>query len=435
MGSPQGSANSGLDPSPLTREHLERWSRLLPASPAARLSTGGDTARFSIETPDGPGALVEISSGAATVRPLDGDQTDFSLLADSEDWRRFFLAVPPPLFHSIFAMRMRVPTFAIRGDERRFAQFVGHVRRALEVGRVAANDAPAQSASSASALDLRGISGSYVDIQAAGHRSTVYVEQSGHGPDLFLLHTAGSDSRQLHPLLADPRLTSRFRITAFDLPGHGRSASVPGQLDGDYSLTLEAYRGTVVAVVDALGLDRPVVCGASMAGEICLELALSAPTLFSGIVACEASDHVPGRRTPWMDDPTIDTTIFAPEWIHGLLGPESPDQFKNLVLWTYSQGGAGTFAGDIDFYSGGWDARDRITDIDTGITPLVLMTGEYDYSCTPEMSEATAARIRGAHFVQMPGLGHFPLSENPDRFIPHLLQAVDTIRQESRSAA
>ena len=50
-----------------------------------------------------------------------------------------------------------------------------------------------------------------------------------------------------------------------------------------------------------------------------------------------------------------------------------------------------------------------------------MLTGEYDYSCTAEMSEATAAKIKGARFTRMDGIGHFPFTENPPLFAEYLL--------------
>jgi pimeloyl-ACP methyl ester carboxylesterase len=53
-----------------------------------------------------------------------------------------------------------------------------------------------------------------------------------------------------------------------------------------------------------------------------------------------------------------------------------------------------------------------------------MLTGEYDYSCTAEHSAATAAKIRGAKFQRMDGIGHFPFAENPDLFLDYLLPAL-----------
>jgi pimeloyl-ACP methyl ester carboxylesterase len=59
--------------------------------------------------------------------------------------------------------------------------------------------------------------------------------------------------------------------------------------------------------------------------------------------------------------------------------------------------------------------------IDTATCPVHLLTGEYDYACTPEESAATAAAIPDAKFTKMRGIGHFPMAENYPRFREHLL--------------
>lgn len=53
--------------------------------------------------------------------------------------------------------------------------------------------------------------------------------------------------------------------------------------------------------------------------------------------------------------------------------------------------------------------------------------GEYDNSCTPEASRETAARIPGAELTIMAGLGHFPMSEDPERFRGYLLPVLERI--------
>ena len=162
--------------------------------------------------------------------------------------------------------------------------------------------------------------------------------------------------------------------------------------------------------------EKPVLLGASMSGEICLEIALRAPERLAHIVACEATDHIPGRYTGLPLHPQVNGMIFTPEWVEGLMAPQSPAECAAEVWWHDSQGGFGTFPGNIRFYSGEWDARDRVHLIDTTLCPLTLLTGEYDYSCTAEASQATAAKIPGARFQRMDGIGHFPFAENPALF-------------------
>ena len=57
-----------------------------------------------------------------------------------------------------------------------------------------------------------------------------------------------------------------------------------------------------------------------------------------------------------------------------------------------------------------------------------MLTGEYDYSCSPDMSRETAAKINGAVFEVMRGLRHFPMSEDPERFMPYFFRALDHIQ-------
>jgi pimeloyl-ACP methyl ester carboxylesterase len=89
------------------------------------------------------------------------------------------------------------------------------------------------------------------------------------------------------------------------------------------------------------------------------------------------------------------------------------------------QGGPGVFRGDLHFYAEEGDLRGKLARIDTGRCPVALLTGEFDYSCRPEDTRATAAAIPGARAVIMPGLGHFPMSENFAALKPHLLPVLE----------
>jgi pimeloyl-ACP methyl ester carboxylesterase len=79
----------------------------------------------------------------------------------------------------------------------------------------------------------------------------------------------------------------------------------------------------------------------------------------------------------------------------------------------------------VHFYSNDWDARADLSRIDTRRCYVALLTGEYDYSCTPAMSEAVAKEIPGASFIVMPGMGHFPMIENYPEFRRYLLPELE----------
>lgn len=119
------------------------------------------------------------------------------------------------------------------------------------------------------------------------------------------------------------------------------------------------------------------------------------------------------------------------------MAPTAPLANKQLIWHLYSGQAYGMFHGDLDFYFGGWDGRSRVASIDTNSCPVYMLTGEYDWSNTPEMSQKTADKIPGAMHKAMPELGHFPATENPQKFVPHLLEAIEHIqrvRSESLSS-
>jgi pimeloyl-ACP methyl ester carboxylesterase len=64
--------------------------------------------------------------------------------------------------------------------------------------------------------------GRYVRFEIDGVAHRVYFEEAGPegggGIPLVCLHTAGADSRQFRHLLADPAVTQRYRVLAFDMP-------------------------------------------------------------------------------------------------------------------------------------------------------------------------------------------------------------------------
>ena len=74
--------------------------------------------------------------------------------------------------------------------------------------------------------------GRYLRLEIDGVDHRIYFEEAGpkegSGIPLVCLHTAGADNRQYRHLLADPEITSRFRVLAFDMPWHGKSTPPDG---------------------------------------------------------------------------------------------------------------------------------------------------------------------------------------------------------------
>lgn len=70
----------------------------------------------------------------------------------------------------------------------------------------------------------------------------------------------------------------------------------------------------------------------------------------------------------------------------------------------------------------------RIGRIDTGRTPAHILVGACDLTCTPEDARRTADAISDATLAVTDELGHFPMSEYPERFRPFFADALARMR-------
>ncbi|WP_407493094.1 alpha/beta fold hydrolase [Pseudooceanicola sp. MF1-13] len=277
-------------------------------------------------------------------------------------------------------------------------------------------------------VQIEPITGRYAHIDIDGTSHRIYWEEAGEGIPLVCLHTAGSDGRQYRALLNDPDITKEFRVMVFDMPWHGKSSPPAGQVDQPYQLSSDAYIAQIIAFCDAMALDRPVAMGCSIGGRIVLHLAHRHPERFRALIGLQSSAHVaPYYDTSWLDRADVHGGRICGAIAYGLMAPQSPEADKDETRWHYMQGGPGVFKGDMWFYKVDGDMRDMLDQIDTSKVPIHLLTGEYDYSCTPADSADLAQRL-GVDLTIMPEMGHFPMSENPLKFMEHLRPVLARIR-------
>jgi pimeloyl-ACP methyl ester carboxylesterase len=271
--------------------------------------------------------------------------------------------------------------------------------------------------------------GRYLHLDLFGRKHRIYVEEAGRGTPLLCLHTAGADGRQYRALMNDERITAKHRVIAFDMPWHGKSSPPEGWHNEEYQLTSAQYTGMILEISAALELDRPILMGCSIGGRIVLHLALEHPEAFRAIIGLQAGAHVdPYYDLNFLHRPDVHGGEVCAAIVSGLVGPDAPDKERWETLWHYMQGGPGVFKGDLYFYKLDGDIRDRVAQIDTTKCPLFLLSGEYDYSCTPEETLAVAKSIKGSHVEIMKGLGHFPMSEDPEKFLEYLRPVLDRIK-------
>jgi pimeloyl-ACP methyl ester carboxylesterase len=189
-----------------------------------------------------------------------------------------------------------------------------------------------------------------------------------------------------------------------------------------------------MAFCEALELERPVIMGSSMGGNICLHLALNFEERVRALIAIEACDYSPGWYISWLAHPHVHGGEACATSVFGLMAPQSPEEYRWETWWYYSQGAPGVFKGDLYFYSVDHDFRELCDKI-SGNVPMYLMTGVYDFACTPQMTEETGKKIKGSETIIMEEIGHFPMCENPVTFKKYLMPVLEEIQAAAREPA
>lgn len=381
---------------------------------------------------DGEGWTLETGGDGVGVRKGAPAQADFTITGPADAWKEFTKPAPAIGYQSVVGM-IRVGHLSLDGDLLAFAR----AEILLEQLFAALRDAPPEPAPQPVGEPwIEPAIGRYLHLDIAGLPHRLYFEEAGpaDGVPLLCLHTAGADGRQYRGVLNDAEVTKTHRVIVFDMPWHGKSSPPPGFERTDYKLTTDLYIAMVMAVVQALKLDRPIVMGCSIGGRAVMHLALRHGEALRAAVGLQSSSAPdPGKVGKLYE--------LAATWrldVHGgeasagsvacLMAPDAPAADRWETLWHYMSGGPGVFYGDIHYYN----VEGLMTDAEAAALrasrcPIYMLTGDYDLSATPALSQVLADRIQPAHFEVMHGLGHFPMSESPERFLEYLRPVLDKI--------
>ncbi|WP_135827677.1 alpha/beta fold hydrolase [Halorussus halobius] len=264
--------------------------------------------------------------------------------------------------------------------------------------------------------------------ELSGPADKVHYLTAGEGPPLLLLHGLSTTGASWLPVF--DALTDRFTVYAPDRPGRGLSTAV------DYRETGFREFGVsyVVALLDALGVERTAVMGNSLGGFQTLALTLDHPERVTRqcLVGAPAglSTDVPVflrlldlpvlgtwlfdyskaetvaearrtyRRMNLEDDSALPDCYFRP----GIVGEGLPGQRESLrsLLETL-----GTFRG----INSQFDLSAALPGVET---PTRFVWGTEDYFWPPEVGQPVADRMSDADFVVLDGHGHTPWLEPGD---------------------
>ena len=240
------------------------------------------------------------------------------------------------------------------------------------------------------------------------------------GPPILLIH-GWSQSHLCWARQYESALAEEFRLVAYDLRGHGMSEAPLGP---DHYTDGRRWADDLAAVIDQLGLDRPVLVGWSYGGYIicdyvrahgqdrigAIDFVGAVTTLgeaaFGTLIGPGFLDHVPDATA---DD--LPSNIWAMRAMVRAFParPLPPDEVEPLLCSSMTVPArirASLLAREID----GDDVLRTLR------VPLLVTHGRADTVVLPAMAEHVLATCPTAEPSWYDGAGHTTFLEVPDRF-------------------
>ncbi len=245
----------------------------------------------------------------------------------------------------------------------------------------------------------------------------------GSGPTLVLQHGFVGGGGYFAPLSA--RLARLFDVICPDLPGFAGSAGQPAEM------TAPGLSRSLLALLDALDVERFSLLGHSMGGAVALQTALEHPERIDKLVlyGTGSTGRLPKRFE------TVDETlkrirsdgirvtaerITATWFVEGARAP----LYDFCVAATGSPDESAAMQALENLQS--WDVTNRLDELDM---PVLVVCGDRDRSYGLEETLAMMRRIAGSQLCVIPNCAHAAHLEAPgiftDVLITFLLQQTD----------
>jgi pimeloyl-ACP methyl ester carboxylesterase len=284
--------------------------------------------------------------------------------------------------------------------------------------------------------------GRFVDVPGA----RLHVVERGQGQPVVLVHGLSGqlgnfDYGMIAPLARD------FRVIAFDRPGAGYSTREPGA-----PADLPAQAAALAALIDKLGLERPLVVGHSLGGAVSLALAIAHPEKVGGLALVAPLTHPPSRispvfsalaiRQPWLRR-LVAWTLALPMSIARrqvvldiVFGPDAmPQDFPmrggGLLGMRPSH-----FIGASEDLNGVAHSLEPLLSRYAGLRlPVSILYGRGDRILDPaENGEALAAKVPGARLTLMDG-GHMLPVTAPEATVAFVREAAARLHKPEATPA
>jgi pimeloyl-ACP methyl ester carboxylesterase len=248
-------------------------------------------------------------------------------------------------------------------------------------------------------------------------RPRLDLHRRGTGEPLVLVHGTGHTWRGWKPML--PLLEPRFDVLAVDLPGFGYSPPLP---DG-VAPTVEALADAVESELDAAGFDTAHLAGNSLGGAIVLELArrrrartvtaispfgLGLPRENRWGMSILLAMRWLARNSP-APEPLLRTAVGRMLFAGPALSKPWRADPDDLIEQSRLFGEAPGFLATVDAVVGRQPRG--LHELDC---PVLLLWGSKDLILLPRQGRRFERLIPGAELRYLKGMGHTPMSDDPE---------------------
>ena len=209
-----------------------------------------------------------------------------------------------------------------------------------------------------------------------------------------------------------PLLTPRFRVTAWDLPGHGASPASPVDTE---AFTVAELADAVAEGARALGATRILYAGVSLGGATGLALAIRHPELVAA-AAIIASGAQLGNPAAWHERAATvraqSTSVLVSASAGRWFAPGSVERepvIAGRLLHALQDADDESYARCCEALAA-YDVRDQLR----GVTvPVLALWGEHDQVAPEQKADEIASGVHHGQARRLAGVAHLPPAEDP----------------------